>query len=309
MSEQSTEPQGMNRRKMLGGLGAATGAVGLAAVAMPGVAGAAPSKLPMLAPQALTPQTPGLSYLPIDAVAFFTATEAGRNYDVNYGTRPLVGSYLYTSPALPVGAVIKRLDIVYRGTPIVWLDRRGEPAPYWESLFTTTSLPLSLTAASASYDVDFTVTHGYTYLLRVAAEANNGITGVDSSIMGVTVGYVPPASGFMPYTGTTPRILDTRQGGGKVLPGDAGARELNLNISGAKAVVINLTADSTEAYGYFSVYPANIAYPGTSSLNWTGPNVTIANTVIAPLSPDGKIKLRAGESAAHAIVDVQGFLY
>lgn len=296
---------------MLGGLGAATGAAGLAAVALPGVAGArTTSTLPLVTPQALPPQTPGLTYLPIDAVAFFSSTEGGRVYNVDYGTRSTVApTYAYCALQVPVGSVLKQLHVAYRGSPIAYIDHRSEAAPYWESLFNTGALPATATPTSKSFDVDLPIEYGFTYLLRFYAEPYNGLNAADGSMLGMTVGYVPPATGFVPYTGTTPRLLDTRLGGGKVLPGDTGARELNLGVNGAKAGVINLTADGTEAYGYFSVYPANVPYPGTSSLNWTGPNVTIANTVIAPLSPDGKIKLRAGESAAHAIVDVQGYLY
>ena len=115
--------------------------------------------------------------------------------------------------------MLKQFNVIYRGTPIAFLDHRSDlnPSPFWESLFTTTSLPLSLTPTSKSYDVDIPIVHGKTYLARIYAEPNNGITGVDSSVMGITLGYLPPLSGFVPYTGTTPRILDTRQGGGKVL--------------------------------------------------------------------------------------------
>ena len=318
MSDQSNHT-GITRRRMIAGAAAATGAVGLASAGLPEIVSAGPptlgeptASLPTVMPRALAAPIPGLTYIPIDAVAFGSATENGRDVldRLRQPSRRLRSSYLYTSLPIPVGGVFRQLNVLYRGTPIVFVDKRGgNVSPFWESVFTTTSLPLSLTPNSQSYDVNIPIEHGYTYSIRVYAELDNGITMVDSSIIGVSVGYVPVASGFVPFTGPNPRILDTRQGGGKVLAGDAGAREINFNVPGAKAAIINLTADATEAYGYFSVFPANVPWPGNSSVNWTGANVTIANNVVAPLSPDGKIKLRAGESAAHAIVDVQGFLF
>jgi hypothetical protein len=314
MSETHDQRSGLSRRQVLAGIGAA-GAAGLLATGLADTAHASPARpsaLPSAAPQAITPIA-GLSYLQYDASGFFSYNEGGRDLSVGYGARSLVDPKYLRAPlvGIPVGSVLKQLNVIYRGTPIVWIDDRSDLlAPdYWAALFTTTSTPLSLTPTSYSYAIVIPIQHGHTYQLRVYAEPNNGITGVDSSIMGITVGYIPQPSGFMPYTGTTPRILDTRTGGGKVLAGDAGARTIDLGVVGAKAAVINLTAAETEAYGYFSVFPNNVTWPGNSSLNWTAANVTIANTVIAPLSPDGKIKLRAGESASHAIVDVQGFLY
>ena len=50
------------------------------AASNPGHAVPAPS--PACAPQALSAPIPGLTYLPIDAVGFFSSTEGGRNYDV-----------------------------------------------------------------------------------------------------------------------------------------------------------------------------------------------------------------------------------
>lgn len=315
MSENHDTP-GMSRRKVLAGLGAATGAAGLAAAGLPGFASAASvpagRSLPSAKPMAIPTPTAGLTYLPFDGLAFFSSTEGGRSYDVSYGTRSLVApTYSYCSMSLPVGSVVHELIVTYRGAPIAFIDHRSETPPYWESLFNTGALTPTATPATLKFELPtpIEITHGYTYILRAYAELFNGLNAADGSILGMTVGYVPVASGFAPYGGTTPRILDTRLGGGKVLPGDSGARVIDLGMAGAKAAVINVTADSTEGYGYFSVFPDGVAYPGNSSLNWTAANVTIANTVIAPLSTSGKIKLRAGESAAHAIVDVQGFLF
>lgn len=311
MSDTHDQGSGMSRRQVLAGMGAA-GAAGLLATGLADTAHASPARpsaLPSAAPQAITPIA-GLSYLAVDAVGFFSSTEGGRVYDVDFGTRSSVApTYAYAPLLLPVGSQVKQLNVTYRGYVIAYIDHRKDTPPYWESLFNTGATPHSPTPTSLSYDVNITIQQAESYILRFYAEVPI-LPGLVPGFLGsMAVGYVPPPSGFMPYTGTTPRILDTRTGGGKVLAGDAGARTIDLGVVGAKAAVINLTAAETEAYGYFSVFPNNVTWPGNSSLNWTAANVTIANTVIAPLSPDGKIKLRAGESASHAIVDVQGFLY
>lgn len=300
-------PDGISRRTMIAGLGAATGAVGLASVALPSIAAAAPA--PSFRPivEAITAPVTGLSYVSVDGVAFFSQT-AIRVYDTDFGTRSGLGNASYAPLLLPTGARVKQLNVTYRGSVIAYIDRRQDVVPYWESLYNTGSTPQSATPNSQSYDVDILIEHGKSYILRFTAEAAP-LVGPPQFLGSMGIGYVPPPSGFMPYMGATPRILDTRLAGGKVLPGDAGARVVDLGIVGAKAAVINLTADQTEAFGYFSVFPDGIPWPGNSSLNWSGAGVTIANTVIAPLSTTGRIKLRAGESAAHAIIDVQGFLY
>lgn len=310
MAQHTTTGGGISRRTMIAGVGAAAGAAGLAAVALPSIAAAGPLPTGRPLPDAITAPVTGLNYTTVDGVAFFSSTEGGRAYDTDFGVRSTVApTYAYAPLLLPSGARLKQLNVTYRGSVIAYIDRRQDTNPYWTSLFNTGATTHSPTPISQSFDVDILLEHGKSYILKFYAEVPLLPGFVPGFLGSMGLGYIPQPSGFMPFTGPNPRILDTRTGGGKVLAGNAGARVLDLGIVGAKAAVINLTADSTEAYGYFSVFPDGIGWPGNSSLNWTGPNVTIANTVIAPLSAAGKIKLRAGESAAHAIVDVQGFLY
>jgi hypothetical protein len=315
----NTATPGMSRRKVLAGFGIATGAAGLAAAGLPGVAGAsAPARAAEGRPQAHLAQatelpfgtpTPGLSYLPHDATAFFSGAESGRVLDTAVHLNP--SDYIRCSLNLPVGTIIQELNVAYLGSPIAYIYSRSANATVINIEYTTTSLPSQTTVAWRGFKVDTPITIAYDKSYYLAAYVGPPtLPGPPiARLQSMTVGYAAVQSGFVPFTGTTPRILDTRLGGGKVLPGDAGARVIDLGMAGAKAAVINVTADATEGYGYFSVFPDGVPYPGNSSLNWTTAGVTIANTVIAPLSAGGKIKLRAGESAAHAIVDVQGFLF
>ena len=108
------------------------------------------------------------------------------------------------------------------------------------------------------------------------------------------------------------RLLDTRRDGTK-RPLAAGST-MSLQIAGrpgvpdmgASAVVLNVTAVSTTAPGYFTVYPSDAIRPKASSLNfpahWTG-----ANMVTVPVGADGKVKIYNSGGATHAVVDVLGW--
>ena len=128
--------------------------------------------------------------------------------------------------------------------------------------------------------------------------------GAGHSVFGCTVGYLPPTQGFVPFAGT-PRILDTR-GGTKLAPGEE--RTVDLGIPGARTAVINLTITRTVGAGYVAVFPADIAWPGNSSINWSGPDQNIANGVITKVDATGKIKIRGGDGSTDVIIDRIGYM-
>jgi hypothetical protein len=126
-------------------------------------------------------------------------------------------------------------------------------------------------------------------------------------VFGCTVGYLPPTQSFVPFTGT-PRVLDTRLGGGAPLAVDE-ERVVDLGIPGARSAVINLTIASTTGQGFVAVFPGDIGWPGNSSINWSLPNSFIANGVITKVDPTGKIKIRCGGAGTtHVIVDRIGYM-
>jgi hypothetical protein len=104
------------------------------------------------------------------------------------------------------------------------------------------------------------------------------------------------------------RVLDTRSGS-RVGPDG----ELWLRLAGAegvptgvRAVAMNLTATSTSgAGGYVTVFPCG-PRPDTSSLNFSAAP-TVANAVIAPVSPEGLICFHV-IGQAHLIADVSGWM-
>ena len=56
------------------------------------------------------------------------------------------------------------------------------------------------------------------------------------------------------------------------------------------------------------MFPANIAWPNNSSINWSGPNEFVANGVISALDPGGQIKIRGGSQKTNVVIDRIGWL-
>ncbi|WP_020522733.1 choice-of-anchor D domain-containing protein [Catelliglobosispora koreensis] len=110
------------------------------------------------------------------------------------------------------------------------------------------------------------------------------------------------------------RLLDTRIGlgapGGKVGTGQTVRLEVKsrggLPMTGIAAVVLNVTVTEADQAGHVTVFPAGVAKPTASSLNyargWTG-----ANSVTVGVSPDGFVDLFVSAGGIHLIADVVGF--
>jgi hypothetical protein len=72
--------------------------------------------------------------------------------------------------------------------------------------------------------------------------------------------------------------------------------------------VLNLTVTETEgAGGFVAVFPANVAWPGNSSINWSGPDQNVANGVITAMDPSGRIKIRGGAASTQVVIDRIGW--
>ena len=78
--------------------------------------------------------------------------------------------------------------------------------------------------------------------------------------------------------------------------------------AGASAAVINLTATDTNPGGFLSAFKNGIGWPGTSSLNWSLPNTTIANQCTVAVDAVAKFKVRCeGTGGTNFVVDVVGY--
>ncbi|HEX8408038.1 MAG TPA: hypothetical protein VF883_04190 [Thermoanaerobaculia bacterium] len=123
--------------------------------------------------------------------------------------------------------------------------------------------------------------------------------------------YVPviarPAGASLLYLVTPCRVIDTR--GNPVA--DGATRTLTIgglcNVPvGATAIALNVTAVAPAATGYAALYPSNVAWPGSSTINYRAAR-TRANNAIVAVAPDGTINLRNVGATTDFIIDVTGY--
>ena len=306
MSSIEHEPTELSRRGLIAGLGALAGVT--AAVAFPTVAMAAPHAAGGDQTEALGAAKANLTYLNIDAAAFHTGiyTSPNNRYsDDTSGTGVNSGTGTLSAPLLlPTGSVIRQLNIAYQGAPSVSIVKRPLASPVAvEQVLTPRVLTAGGGAKTQTIELDPAVplSDASTYSLRITS-INPG-----DSVYGVTVGYEAPGRVFIPFSGTNPRLYDSRAiPAGKLAPNEE--RVINLGLAGARTAVFNLTVDATESAGFVAVFAANITYPGNSSINWSSTNQIIANSVISNLDSSGQIKIRGGANKTHVIIDMVGYL-
>ena len=66
------------------------------------------------------------------------------------------------------------------------------------------------------------------------------------------------------------------------------------------------TGTRTAIGGYLSIYHGNLSWPGTSNLNWSAPNQTIAVTTLSSVNSQSEVNLYAG-SVTDVVIDVLGY--
>ncbi|MFJ3961695.1 hypothetical protein [Streptomyces sp. NPDC090036] len=142
--------------------------------------------------------------------------------------------------------------------------------------------------------------------------SNRGWQSVD--LIADVTGYFSrtPSSGYTPVDPT--RFVDTREGLGTAKRKLGGQSTFGTQISGLRgvpqgitAVALNVTVTAPQGGGHLTVYPSGGAIPTTSNLNFLA-GQTIANSVIVPVSADGKISVFNGAWApADVVVDVVGY--
>ncbi|MDG4835637.1 DUF1565 domain-containing protein [Micromonospora sp. WMMD967] len=118
--------------------------------------------------------------------------------------------------------------------------------------------------------------------------------------------YSGLGDGFKPLAPT--RVLDTRANGGAPVPANS-YRVLDLSgrvPSGAKAVVLNVTATQPTANGVLTVYPAGSSVPTASNLNFvTGQ--TIPNLVTVPVVNGRLVIQNVSSGTTHVLADLAGW--
>jgi hypothetical protein len=113
---------------------------------------------------------------------------------------------------------------------------------------------------------------------------------------------------------TPERIVDSRAGlatDGRPLGqfetrtvGIAGRGSIPWN---ATAVIANVTAADTTAWGYLSVWPSGAAQPASSNVNFL-PGQNVPNLVMIKLGTGGGLSLFNGPGSANVIIDVMGYV-
>lgn len=108
-------------------------------------------------------------------------------------------------------------------------------------------------------------------------------------------GNPPAVNPKTPLTGGSARTIDTTYGG--AVP------------AGARAVLATVTVVTRSASGFVSLYRNGIAWPGTSSINWSSNGVAIAGTQVIALDSAGAFAAYCPPGAStDLIVDVAGYL-
>jgi hypothetical protein len=258
---QPDDDAAFSRRALIGGIGAA-GAVGLA-FGVDGVTvvqAAAADR-----PDAIDPPTPGLVYLPLDAFAFDVADTAPtlyRLYQELTGMQPSAPARdIYASLPIPIGSVVAKINVAYIGQPVIAITRRVFGTQEIVDAMTPVSLPASSASpGTTTVSVNVALTPGATYAVRAFCSAGQ-------SILGMEIGYIPAAQAFVPYAGTSPRALDSRD-----TTKFAANEERTVDLSSrliptARAAVINVTAVDTAGPGFLAAFADGIPYPGNSSVN------------------------------------------
>jgi hypothetical protein len=112
------------------------------------------------------------------------------------------------------------------------------------------------------------------------------------------------------------RVYDSRIGGAKLEPdldrvvSVANATDGTVDVVPVKSSAVAMTVTVTQtsgAGGFVAVRPAGTTYNGTSSINWFGPDQSLATTVISGIDADRQITLRAGAQSTHVAVDITGY--
>ncbi|HEX7809440.1 MAG TPA: hypothetical protein VF608_11960, partial [Thermoanaerobaculia bacterium] len=65
-------------------------------------------------------------------------------------------------------------------------------------------------------------------------------------------------------------------------------------------------AVSPAATGYISLYPTNLPWPGTSTINYRSGR-TRANSAVVRTAPDGTLSVLNNGASIHFLIDVTGY--
>ncbi len=113
---------------------------------------------------------------------------------------------------------------------------------------------------------------------------------------------------------TPERLVDSRSGAGTLARPFGDGEVRNVAIAGrgsvpanATAVIANLTATNTTAWGFLSAWPAGAPQPTSSNLNFLA-GQSVPNLVMLKLGAGGSLSIANGPGSANVILDVMGYV-
>ena len=301
----------VSRRNLLLGAGAIAGAAaGAGLLTNPASAASAPKRitLPTVSPrpEVLGAAIPGLTYIAIDAQQFWPSVASTRVYQDITGSQPATNDRIWAGLPLPAGSIIYQISAGYQVQPVIEISRRKITQP--NPALAPTPVPFGVVNLPASPGGPTSATINLATPILIEADSSytvSALCSAGSSVFNVQIGYLPPTQSFVPLpAAVTPRIFDSR-GGPKF--GINEERTVALDLPGARTAIINLTVTETGSAGFVAVFPADVAWPNNSSINWSGPNQDIANGVIVRVDAAGKIKVRAS-NGTHVVIDRIGYM-
>ncbi|MEP6661001.1 MAG: hypothetical protein ABJD24_13885 [Acidimicrobiales bacterium] len=313
MSTEPRVPRHVTRRAVLGGAGAA--GIALPAFIAAGGASAVTGGGPPADPPATTPRsvrgnafsaaavTPGLSYQTFTGNSFRVRSGAVM-YD-SVWVAPASTAQLYLPFEHPNGVTIRELEVYVQDVPPGGTAdlRLLEASTNFETvLLPALALPgggTPQTVARVDYNVD------------VDAAKNQASVNVTLSAPGKLLGA---RLGFQDFVGLTyfpvdpsKREIDTRGIRGRLVAFET--YRVALEVPPFAFALVNLTLTQTIAAGFLSAFPADIAWPGTSSVNWFQTNQDTANLTVVGTDSQGAMNLYCGAGQTHVVIDLQGFYY
>jgi hypothetical protein len=227
-------------------------------------------------------------------------------------------------------------------TPVRVFDSRSGPKPGTDSILTFTvtgvgGVPVGVPAVALNLTLDQPASAGYATAFAadqplpatsnvnvlanetrpnvvfapVSADGRVSVyISMPSHVIVDVLGYYTTDSSAQLFKATKPkRLLDTRLNNGPVVPAETEVLLKVTDIGGvpstAKGVILNITVTGPLATGFLTVFPADVARPDASNLNFVA-GQTVPNVVISGVSTDGRIKIYTN-APTHIIVDVSGW--
>src|SRR5258708_18506934 len=114
----------------------------------------------------------------------------------------------------------------------------------------------------------------------------------------------------LPQLASPQRLVGTRTSGGSIAASSSrcfpvgGQAGIPTN---AAAVILNVTAVGYPNLGWLTLFPNGQTLPAPSTVNFDVSEYAIANQTIVKLGTGGQVRVNAGNSSSHVILDATGY--